>query len=177
MESKYGKKTDHVKVQLLACLGVMVIGLIFLAAFVIVSVNALTGGFTSGKITAMAILFVVGVAMFGHCVLLLTKAGIDIYETGVVVTEVKFPYRFVVHEYPAADIFCLLWDGPGANEMNSRAMRKNTNTCEIITDEGRTSFRLSDGYYEESYMKALQNFQERNNISRDLEKKDKRHRY
>lgn len=173
MENKYGKKQAHCKIQVLACVGVLVIGMILLAACVVVLFSAISKGFDSGKIIAMAILLIVGGAMFGHTVLLLSKAGIDVYENAIVITEVKFPYRLVVREYPAADIFCLLWDGPGANEINSRSYRKNTNTCEIITDGGRTSFRLSDGYYEESYAKAVADFQSRHNISHTLEKRKK----
>jgi len=48
METKYGKKTAHVKVQVLACLGPMVIGAILLAAAIIVLFNCLSGGFSSG---------------------------------------------------------------------------------------------------------------------------------
>lgn len=173
METKYGKKTAHVKVQVLACLGPMVIGGILLAAAIIVLINGLRGTLTSGNITAIAVLGVVGAALFGHCLLLLTKAGIDVYENAIVVNEVKIPYRMHAREYPAEDIFCLLWEGPGANASNSRAMRKNTNTCEIITDGGRTSFRLSDGYYEESYNKILADFQAKHKISHDLEKRKK----
>jgi len=173
METKYGKKTAHVKVQVLACLGPMVIGAILLAAAIIVLFNCLSGGFSSGKITAIAVLGVIGAALFCHCLMLLTKAGIDVYENAIVVNEVKIPYRMKAREYPAEDIFCLLWEGPGANASNSRAMRKNTNTCEIITDGGRTSFRLSDGYYEESYSKILSDFQAKHNISHDLEKRKK----
>ena len=62
---------------------------------------------------------------------------------------------------------------PGEVAGNARAMRKNTNTCEIITDGGRTSFRLSDGYYEESYTKILSDFQAKHKISHDLEKRKK----
>lgn len=176
MENKYGKLVARCKVQLMACLGVFVVGLILLGAAVIVLITGITGGFSSGKITAIAILAVLGAALFGHVVLLLTKAGIEVYETGLVITEVKIPYRISKREYPAADIFCLLWDGPGANEINSRAMRKNSNTVEIITDGGRTSYRLSDAYYEETMQKAISDFQDRNHISRDLEK-HKKNRY
>ena len=175
MEEQYGKLYARCKVQLLACLGVMVIGMILLAACIIVLINRLTSSFTSGKLTAIAILGVLGAALFVHCVLLLTKGGIEVYDKVIVITEVKIPYRIVHRVYPAEDIFALLWQGPGANETNSRAMRKNTNTCEIITDGGRTSYRLSDGYYEESYTKALADFQARNNISHDLEKRKKNH--
>ena len=55
-------------------------------------------------------------------------------------------------------------------------MRKNSNTVEIITDGGRTSYRLSDAYYEETMQKAISDFQDRNHISRDLEK-HKKNRY
>ena len=167
MENKYGKLLARCKVQLMACLGVFVVGLVLLGAAVIVLITG---------ITAIAILAVLGAALFGHVVLLLTKAGIEVYETGLVITEVKIPYRISKREYPAADIFCLLWDGPGANEINSRAMRKNSNTVEIITDGGRTSYRLSDAYYEETMQKAISDFQDRNHISRDLEK-HKKNRY
>ncbi len=173
MENKYGKKTAHIKVQVLACLGPMVIGAILLVAAIVVLFNCLSGGFTQGKITAMVILGVIGAALFCHCLLLLTKAGIDVYENAIVVNEVKIPYRIHAREYPAEDIFCLLWEGPGEVAGNARAMRKNTNTCEIITDGGRTSFRLSDGYYEESYTKILSDFQAKHKISHDLEKRKK----
>lgn len=176
METKYGKKLSHVKVQVLACLGPFVIGGILLAAAIIVLINCITGGFTSGKLTAIAILGVVGAALFVHCLMLLTKAGIDVYENAIVVNEVKIPYRMKAREYPAEDIFALLWEGPGENASNSRAMRKNSNTCEIITDGGRTSFRLSDTYYEESYTQILADFQAAHNISHDLEKR-KKNRY
>lgn len=176
MEEKYGKLQMRCKVQILACLGVLVVGLILLAASVIIFINSVTKGFTSTKITVMIVLLIVGGALFAHVVMLLTKAGMNIYDTGVVVTEIKIPYRVVIREFPAADIFALIWDGPGENVSNSRAMRKNSNTCEIITDGGRTSFRVSDAYYEDTFNKGLADFQARNNISHDLEKK-KKHKY
>jgi len=176
MEEKYGKLQMRCKVQILACLGVLVVGLILLAASVILFINSVTKGFTSTKTTIMIVLLIIGAALFVHVVMLLTKCGMNIYETGVVVTEIKIPYRLVVHEFAAPDIFALLWDGPGENVSNSRAMRKNSNTCEIITDGGRTSFRVSDAYFEDTFNKGLSDFQARNNISHDLEKK-KKNRY
>lgn len=176
MEEKYGKLQMRCKVQILACVGVFAIGLILLAAAVILLINGISKGFSSGTLSAFVITLVLGAALFAHTLLLLVKCGIEIYETAIVVVELKIPYRIHRRVYEAKDIFALLWEGPGENASNSRSYRKNTNTCEIITDGGRTSYRLSDGYYEESFSKGIADFQTRNNIPHDLEKR-KKHKY
>ena len=172
----YGKLQARSKVQILACVGVLAIGSILLIAAIAVLFHLLTRGFTQGKLTALIVLTLLGGALVGHVVLLLAKGGVEVYENAVVVTEIKIPYRMKKTVFLPQDIFAIIWDGPGANAINSRAMRKNTNTCEIMTDGGRTSFKLSDGYYEETLPAQLSKFQDAHGISRDLEV-HKKHKY
>ena len=161
-EEKYGKIECKMGILPLAAMGVLIAGILIVVAVIVLIVFIVRGN--TGLVKVAIPLGVVGAALVFYTVKLFAACPLECREKAIIVKRV---FKDVV--IPIDRIAAIQWTFMGANAVNTRAMRSNQNSCEIIENKHyKTLYKISDGYYRD-VIQNLGAWQDQHEIPRDLE--------
>ena len=165
-EEKYGKVEAKMPILPMAALGVLIAGILIVVAVVVMIVFIIKG--KTALLVPTIILGIVGAFMVYYTVKLFAKCPLECREKALIVKRV-----FKDQIIPLENIACIQWTYMGANAVNTRAMRSNQNSCEVIDNKHfKTVAKISDGYYRD-VIDNLGGWQDKHSIPRDLESQKK----
>ena len=165
-EEKYGKVEERMPILPMAAIGVLISGVLIVVAVVVLLVFIIKG--KTGLLGVTIPLALVGAFMVYYTVKLFAKCPLECREKALIVKRV-----FKDQIIPIEKIACIQWTYMGANAVNTRAMRSNQNSCEVIENKHfKTIAKISDGYYRD-VIDHLGKWQDAHEIARDLETQKK----
>jgi len=156
LKENYGKQIDSVGTVAIN----LIIPCIASIPVLIAWTNMLAG---SGFSKATLFLMVLNAGLWGYAFLQRFRCKMLLYEKAIVIQGM-----FGQKVYPVKDIRAIYWSFPSANQINSRAPRKNNTSAEIVMSNGTKTLRIADSYYSK-LEKKLSAYQNALNIPRDLE--------
>ncbi len=161
-EAKYGKIEQKMGILPMAAIGVLIAGILIVVAVITMIVFLIRGN--SALLAPTIILGVVGAFMVYYTVKLLAACPLECREKAIIVKRV---FKDII--IPVEKIYAIQWTYEGANAVNTRAMRSNQNSCEIIDNKHfKCVYKVSDGYYRD-VIDHLGRWQDAHGIPRDLE--------